>query len=252
VKRALIDCAEVLLPDGAGPFPVVVQMHGCGGVQPMQRRYAEAALDVGVAVVILDSLKPRGIGRREAQMTVCSGLRLRGAERAEDLRIALDWIRAQPWVNPNRIAAAGWSHGAWSIMEALAAGDGHAGVAAVELAVLVYPYAGPLAHTASRGWGRNRPAVLACIGGRDAVVGRLAPRRAIARLEADGLEVELIELPDATHCFDDDKASDPRSVHRPDLEALMRQRYARALKLALVDRGASSPGAPPAHAARFR
>jgi dienelactone hydrolase len=232
---ALVDAAEVLLPAGDGPFPVVVQMHGCGGVQPMQRRYADAALEAGVAVVILDSLTPRGIGRREAQLTVCSGLRLRGAERAGDLRAALDWVRAQPWADSGRIAAAGWSHGAWAIMEALAADDGHAGVAALKLAVLVYPYAGPLAHTASRGWGENRPAVLACLGGRDAVVGRVAPRRAIARLQDDGLAVELVELAEATHGFDDDHASDPRSVHRPGLAALMRARYAAALRRTLVE-----------------
>ena len=231
----LISSAEVLLPEGAGPFPVVVQMHGCGGVQPMQRRYAEAARTAGVAVVILDSLGPRGIGRREAQLTICSGLRLRGAERAEDLRIALDWIAAQPWADAGRLAAAGWSHGAWAVMEALAADDGHAGVAALKLAVLIYPYAGPLARTASRGWGRNRPAVMACIGGRDAVVGRLAPERAIARLQDDGIDVELIEFGDATHCFDDDQASDPRTVHRPDLAALLRARYPKALTRVLVE-----------------
>jgi dienelactone hydrolase len=237
----LIRCAQVLLPDGEGPFPVVVQMHGCGGVQQrMQRRYAEAALAAGVAVVILDSLEPRGIGRREARLTMCSGLRLRGAERAEDLRIALEWLGAQPWADAGRIAAAGWSHGAWSIMEALAADDGHAGVSALKLAVLVYPYCGPLAHTASRGWGANRPAVLACIGGRDAVVGRLAPRRAIARLEADGLDVELLELPEATHGFDDDLAIDLRIRYRPDLEAQMRTRYVAALRRALAP--SHSPG----------
>lgn len=232
--QALINCADVLLPEGEGPFPVVVQMHGCGGVQPMQQRYAEAALGAGVAVVILDSLKPRGVGRREAQLTVCSGLRLRGAERAEDLRIALDWLAGQPWADAGRIAAAGWSHGAWSIMEALAADDGHAGVKALKLAVLVYPYAGPLARTASQGWGQNRPVVLACLAGRDAVVGRLAPRRAIARLQADELDVELIELDEATHCFDDDHASDPRSTWRPDLAAQMRGHYVAALRRVLA------------------
>jgi dienelactone hydrolase len=235
----LIDCAEVLLPEGDGPFPVVIQMHACGGLFEVQRRYAQAALEAGVAVVILDSLKPRGIGRREAQLTICSGLRLRGAERAEDLRFALDWVRTQPWADPGRVAAAGWSHGAWAIMEALAADDGHAGVANLKLAVLVYPYAGPLAHTASRGWGRNRPAVLASVGGRDAVVGRLAPLRAIKRLKDEGLDVELIEMPEATHCFDDDQASDPRTVHRPDLETQMRTRYAAALRRVLVDSGAT-------------
>ncbi len=232
----LMASAQILLPEGEGPFPVVVQMHGCGGVQPMQRRYAEAAREAGVAVVILDSLTPRGIGRPEAQLTVCTGLRLRGAERADDLRAALDWLRTQPWADASRVAAAGWSHGAWSVMEALAADDGHPSVAGLQLAVLFYPYAGPLARTAAHGWGRNRPAVMACLAGRDAVVGRLAPRRAIARLEADGLDVELIDLPEATHCFDDDQASDPRTVCRPDLADLMRARYAAALKRALLER----------------
>jgi dienelactone hydrolase len=227
--------AEVLLPEGQGPYPVVIQMHGCGGVQPMQRRYAEAAREVGVAAVILDSLAPRGIARTEAMLTVCTGLRLRGAERAQDLRIALDWIAGQPWADPRRVAAAGWSHGGWSVMEALSADDGHPGVSALKLAVLVYPYCGPLAHTSNRGWGRNRPRVLACLGGRDSVVGRLAPRRAIDRLRADGLDVELLDLAEATHAFDDDKARDPRFVLRPDLAALLRARYAEALRHTLIE-----------------
>jgi dienelactone hydrolase len=241
VSNALIDCAEVLLPEGDGPFPVVIQMHACGGLYAVQGRYAEAAVQEGVAAVILDSFKPRGIGPREARMTVCTGLRLRGGERAQDLRRALDWVRAQPWADPDRIAAAGWSHGAWSTMEALAADDGHAGVAALKLAVLFYPYAGPLAHTASRGWGRNRPAVLACLAGRDTVVGRLAPRRAIARLEADGLDVDLFTFDDAGHCFDDEAAHPPGATYRPDLADIARDRYAAALKRVLVEE-AYSPG----------
>jgi dienelactone hydrolase len=241
MMQSLIDCAEVLLPEGDGFFPVVVQMHACGGLHAMQRRYAEAAVKAGIAVVILDSFKPRDISDGEALLTVCTGLRLRGGERAEDLRIALDWLRDQPWADADRIAAAGWSHGGWSIMEALAADDGHAGVAALKLAVLVYPYAGPLARTAKQGWGRNRPAVLACLAGRDLVVGRLAPRRAIARLQSDGLSVELLEFEDAGHCFDEEEAHPPGVAYRPDLEALLRRRYARALHQVLIA-PAYSPG----------
>lgn len=233
--EALIDCAELLLPEGSGPFPVVLQMHGCGGVLPMQKRYAEAARKAGVAAVILDSLTPRGLTRQEALLTVCTGLRLRGAARAEDLRIALDWIAAQPWADAGRVAAAGWSHGGWSVMEALAADDDHPGVAALKLAVLVYPYAGPLARTTSQGWGRNRPKVLACLGGRDRVVGRLAPRRALSRLQADGLDVELLEFEDAGHCFDDEAGHPPGVAYRPDLAARLRERYAAALRRTLIE-----------------
>jgi dienelactone hydrolase len=235
VNQALIDCAKVLLPEGVGPFPVVIQMHACGGLHPMQNRYAHAAVEAGTAVVILDSFTPRQIGDGEALLTVCTGLRLRGSERAADLRSILDWLWRQPWADTDRIAAAGWSHGAWSIMEALAADDGHAGVAALKLAMLVYPYAGPLSQTTKRGWGRNRPVVLACLAGRDLVVGRLAPRRAISRLQSDGLSVELLEFADAGHCFDEDEAHPPGVAYRPDLEALLRQRYALALRRTLIE-----------------
>jgi dienelactone hydrolase len=119
-------------------------------------------------------------------------------------------------------------------MEALAADDGHGGVEALKLAVLVYPYAGRLASTADRGWGSNRPAVLACVGGRDTVVGRRGPLRAIARLQGDGLDVELIELEEAGHCFDDEAGHPPGSAYRPDLAARLRDRYAAALRRTLV------------------
>lgn len=225
---------QVIRPDGPGPFPVVVQMHGCGGVQPMQRRYAEAARAAGVAAVILDSLAPRGIGRREAMATVCTGMRLRGAERAHDLTAALDWLEGQAWADSSRLAAAGWSHGGWSVMEALAAPAPHSALARLQLAVLIYPYAGPLSRTARGGWGPHRPRVLACLAGRDMVVGTRAPRRAIERLQADGLDVDLLHLPDATHAFDDDDAIDPRMQYRPDYEALLQDRYAAALAAALT------------------
>ena len=107
----LAEHLTLVKPDGPGPFPVVLQMHGCGGIQPMQLRYAEAARGAGFAAVVVDSLGPRGIGRREAQLTVCTGARLRGAERAVDLLAMLSWVKAQPWATADNVAAAGWSHG---------------------------------------------------------------------------------------------------------------------------------------------
>jgi dienelactone hydrolase len=229
----------VVRPATEGRLPVVIQLHGCGGVQPMQFRYAEAARDAGVAAVVLDSLAPRGIGRREAQATVCSGLRLRGAERAADLLAALRWLKHQPWADEGRIAVAGWSHGAWAIMEALTQASPAAAAEAQTLsrlkaAILFYPYAGPLSRTRSRGWGANRPRVFACLGGRDAVVGQVLPARALQRLEDDGLDVRRLLLPEATHCFDDADASDPRTRYRPDLAEQARGFYTEALIEALA------------------
>ncbi len=231
---------SLVKPDGPGPFPVVIQMHGCGGVQPFQGRYAQAAAAAGVAAVNVDSLAPRGISRSEAHLTVCSGLRLRGAERARDFVAMLHWLEGQAWADSRRVAAIGWSHGAWSIMEALAAPPADTpsaakALSALRLAALIYPYAGPPARTHRVGWGQARPKVWACLGERDRVVGHLAPRRALARLQADGLDVRVLSLPEATHAFDDDRASDPRTRYRPDLAELAQAAYLAALQEALAE-----------------
>jgi dienelactone hydrolase len=218
----------VVKPVRAGRLPVVLQFHGCGGLTPnQQRRYAEAASAAGVAAVIVDSMTPRGIARLEARMTVCTGLRLRGAERAVDVVAMLHWLTGQPWADTSRVAAAGWSHGAWAIMEALA--EPRPAPLPIAAAILVYPYCGPPSRTLSRGWGVSRPAVHAVIGGADQVVGRRLPERALRRLAADGLAVRTLFLPDATHAFDEDDYKDPRTRYRPDLEEQARGFYVEAL-----------------------
>jgi dienelactone hydrolase len=125
-------------------------------------------------------------------------------------------------------------------MEAMVAASGVAEpdrrrLAAVKLAVLFYPYAGPLARTAAQGWGDLRPAVFACLAGRDAVVGRRAPRRALDRLRVDGLAIEVLDLPDATHSFDDDAYSDPRTRYREDLARKAESAYSDVLRRALIE-----------------
>jgi dienelactone hydrolase len=235
---------RVLTPPGEGPFPVVVQMHGCGGVHAMQTRYAEAAVEAGIAAVIVDSLAPRGIGAAQARLTVCTGLRLRGAERAGDLLAVLHWLEQQPWADNDRIAATGWSHGGWSIMEALAAPKPHPKVSSLKVVALFYPYAGPLARTAARGWGEHRPRVFACLAGRDSVVGTVGPLRAIGRLQADGLHVTLMKFAEATHAFDDDSPSaDPRTHYREDLTESARRAYIAELIDAFALHGTAWPRA---------
>lgn len=211
-------------PDGDGPHPLVIQLHGCGGRQPLHDTYAEAAKARGIASLIIDSFTPRQIPRHVAQMTVCTGLRLRGAERSADLFAALHWLERQAWVDPGRIAAAGWSHGAWTIMDALAGCYPASGLIegrperldGLRAAVLIYPYAGPPSLTARRGWGEHRPKVAAVLGTRDAVAGQLLPRRALDRLARDGVAVDVLTLEGATHSFDDPDATDPRSRYHPD------------------------------------
>ncbi|HWU79674.1 MAG TPA: dienelactone hydrolase family protein, partial [Caulobacter sp.] len=68
------------------------------------------------------------------------------------------------------------------------------------------------------------------LAGKDQVVGWKAPKLALDRLVKDGLVVDQLFLPDATHAFDDDKANDPRARYRPDLFQEVRTYFTGALR----------------------
>src|SRR5690606_41285232 len=64
------------------PRPTVLLFHGCGGLRAHLPRYAEAAKATGWRAVIVDSYAPRGWSRAFTLTAVCTGLALRGYERA--------------------------------------------------------------------------------------------------------------------------------------------------------------------------
>jgi dienelactone hydrolase len=207
-------------------------------------RYADVALAQGVAVVTIDSLTLRGLAGWRSNALVCTGAVLRGAERAADLYAIYDWVRRQSWADPARIAAVGWSHGGWTIMDGLAAGE-NAGrycrltdlpaqpLEGLAAAIIIYPYAGFPALTTGRGWGVHQPKVFALLAGQDQVVGTRNPARAVDRLSRDGLTVERLLLAEATHAFDDDRPAHPQSKFRADLREQALVWYGKALKTAL-------------------
>jgi len=242
---ALLEHADLRQPPGPGPHPLTIQLHGCGGLRPFMAGYTTAAIDAGIAVLTVDSFKPRGLSRLAATALVCTGLALRGDRRAADVYALYDWARRQEWVDPARIAFAGWSHGAWSIMDALALGADAGAVTGLSdlpgdpldglaAAFLVYTYAGYPALTTGRGWNGAKPQVSALICERDQVVGHRLLKRAFDRLEGDGVPVERLIFPDANHAFDDHQPSDPRSRYRPDLFEQAKAWYVERLKIAFA------------------
>jgi dienelactone hydrolase len=49
------------VPEGSGPFPAVVHLHGCAGsIRPRDEAWVERFTSWGFAVLRLDSLGPRG------------------------------------------------------------------------------------------------------------------------------------------------------------------------------------------------
>src|SRR5438876_7377939 len=94
-------------PDGPGPFPGIVHLHGCGGLPDDVKRganhfWSDRLASWGYAVLVVDSFTTRGISN------TCSG---EPAARAADAYGALAWLARQPFVDANRVAVIGFSAG---------------------------------------------------------------------------------------------------------------------------------------------
>jgi dienelactone hydrolase len=101
-------------PAGAGPFPVVIGLHGCAGlytrsgeINARENDWSQRLNRAGYAVLLVDSFGPRGIkalcNERERSLTP--------AGRARDAFSAIDWLDKQDFAAKQRIALIGWSNG---------------------------------------------------------------------------------------------------------------------------------------------
>lgn len=99
-------------PEGDGPFPAVILLHGCSGVAPRSRMWAERLNGWGYATLIVDSFGPRGI------VNGCRG-EVPKEERAYDAHAAKAYLGSLPLIDPNRIALMGFAHGGETAMCAI-------------------------------------------------------------------------------------------------------------------------------------
>lgn len=207
---------RIARPPGEGPFPTALLFSGCDGVHDNMERWSQMLVEKGWAAIVVDSHTPRGLDDFDLWRLVCVGQTLPGAERAGDVLVSLADARALPFVDPDRIALIGMSHGGWSLMDLavldlprqhplnlarLPEAPPEGQLAGVQAFVLVYPWCGLLNGARHAPWRHDAP-VLFILATQDTI----APAdecEAVARtMKEDGHDVTVVRYDDVTHGFD--------------------------------------------------
>jgi len=196
--------AATLRPAGDGPFPVVVGLHGCGGlgksledVNRRTRDCSERLVAAGYAVVWPDSFGSRGLGQQcnTRKRTVRPGI-----ERTADVEAARHWVAGQPWAKPDQMFLMGWSNGGattlWAVRPQRTAKDGTPDFRA---AVAFYPGCRVLAQ---RAW-RTRLPLLLLIGEADDWTPADACAAMVNAARSESAPIDYVTYPGAVHGFDD-------------------------------------------------
>jgi dienelactone hydrolase len=224
-------------PDGVGPFPAVVVLHGCRGFFGGYVEIVDQLKSWGYVALAVDSFALRELGDR-------CGIGLK--EQATDAYAALQYLSQEPSVDATRIAVLGYSMGGESASSAVERG----------LMDRLFPekFAAAVAYYP---WRRGHSAVVSAptlivIGAEDNRTPATFCREMVASPHEGGAAIDLIVYPGAHHNFNFRVLTGPRSpgywleyngAAAQDAEEKMRAFLAANLGKALLDKPA--PIEPP-------
>jgi len=197
--------AMLFKPQGQGPFPAIVAMHGCSGLwssknkaelSPRHADWGQRLSALGYVVIFPDSYGSRGLGPqckngdREVEPY---------RERVEDANAARRYLQTLPYVKPATIALLGWSNGGSTVLYTVRPKDRpKAGEPDFRAAVAFYP---GCTAPVDKGDSATRLPLLIAMGDADDWT-PAAPCKALAAANPD--KVKLILYPGAYHDFDNE------------------------------------------------
>jgi dienelactone hydrolase len=188
--------AQLLRPQGRGPFPTVVMLHGCGGLfnkeDDLAKRetdWADRLVGAGYAVLLPDSFTQRGL----RQICTVHDRTIFPKDRADDVAASVEWLSKKSYIDTNRLALMGWSHGAMTTLWAVRSGFMDS-APQFKTAIAFYPGCREIAKLAD--W-KPRVPLTVLIGASDDWT-QPGPCRELAQRTG----FKFIEYPDAYHGFD--------------------------------------------------
>jgi dienelactone hydrolase len=184
-------------PEGDGPFPAIVALHGCSGLpEAVVQGASERAVSRGYVMLLVDSFTTRAIDH------TCTADRYAAADifkRTLDAYGALQFLARQPFVDAHRVAVVGASQGGMVTLSV-------AEVRSIELfvnpsnlsfraAIALYPGCGVVG---------ARPSIptLILVGELDDWTPARDCERALAHWGNTGAPIQLITYQGAHHAFD--------------------------------------------------
>jgi dienelactone hydrolase len=190
-------------PEGPGPFPAVVAMHGCGGLynrdNTVNARYhdwAKHLIQAGFVVLFPDSYGSRGLG---PQCRTRNRPIRTERERVADANSALHWLQAQSYVERNRVSLLGWSNGAISVLWTVRRrGAMHEEAPDFRSAIAFYP---GCSRPDNAAWSARVPTLI-LMGKLDDWVSAELCEKMVAGARGRSARISLVVYPGAYHDFD--------------------------------------------------
>ncbi len=195
--------AQLYRPDGDGPFPTVIALHGCGGLwrepEKLSMRHSdwgERLAQTGLIVLMPDSYGSRELGPqcriREHQVQTRRA-------RVADINAARQWLVQQKWVAKSRISLIGWGNGAAALLWAVRPQMWSRNVEPdFRSAVAFYP---DCRTSFGLGWSARVP-TLVLIGARDDVTSSSACHQMVDGARGRSALARIVVYPEAYHDFD--------------------------------------------------